>query len=124
MTLTKEQLNKLHTQYLEAYPKYNTLYFTADGNCFLTIDAAKHHAGVVKTEWYAVSRTNNGEQVENNADEAEQNNWNTKLLSFELNEKSNWDTIQELGRAFGIDAKSKREYIDALAPIKEQLMNK
>ncbi len=116
--------------YFKAYPKAKSLFFTSDNACFLMKNRAQLHANSKKLGWQEIQRSSVDltESTKTKAPsktpvgltvaEAQE-----QLLTFELNEKCNWETIQAIGKALEVSANSKAEYIAALTPIKEELLN-
>jgi len=119
------QLNKKNVEaYFKAYPKKDVLFFTSDGFCFLEEDRAANHAKSKKLKYKKVEREVVFSKSDNNPgnDELTKEDAEAKLLEFELNEDADWGTVQDLGKALGVKAKKKDEYLAALTPIKEQLI--
>ncbi len=110
--------------YFEAYPKASVLYFTADGYCFLEEHKAASHASSKGIEYVSSGRDSfRDEQDEDlredeSASEAEAK---AQLLEMELTEDCEFSTLQALGKALGVKARSKADYLSGLIETKAKL---
>lgn len=103
-------------EYFAAYPDASVLHFTEDGFCFLESHKAASHAKIAGIKYKTVMRSDEDSETELTEEQAK-----AELLTFELNEDSDWAKLQALGKALNVKARSKVDYIEGLQTIKDEL---